>query len=127
MNTLPDFHDENKQSSVLLIEPKDEFLSWAQSYLSSQEPAQELDDVFFPEENGVWKVPPIGSFTSESEFYQFIDEMKPKLLEMELQRITLETVAFSEPIDSATFDKYFDIRVRDTLNDIRSLCPPTEQ
>lgn len=127
MTILPEFHDENKRSSILLVEPKESFLNWARTYLASQDPIQDLDDVFFPEENGVWKVPPIGSFPNEADFFSFIEDMKPKLLEMELQRISLDSSAFPEPVDSTSFDKYFEIRIRDTLSDIRSLCASAEQ
>ncbi|MCA9177575.1 MAG: hypothetical protein KDB14_23980 [Planctomycetales bacterium] len=123
MNALERIDIEQMDCSVLIVEPKQELFSWLESRLSTQEPPKDWSDVYLPEENGVWVIPTIGAFGSSEAYRSFLREIKPTLLEIELQRFFLrETHQQGIAFDEATFDRFFELRHRDHLSDVRAIC-----
>jgi hypothetical protein len=108
----------NGRASVLILQPRDSFLEVIDSLLPRGE---SLSDVYFPEEDGVWMVPPVGSFGGADVFKDYLEGIKPKLLKVEVGRFLDDLTSFPYPWSSTTFDKFFEVIIRDVLGDVRNL------
>ncbi|MEM9446630.1 MAG: hypothetical protein AAGA18_14905 [Verrucomicrobiota bacterium] len=106
--------------SALIIEPKKEFLEWLEIFLNKNRSYAALEELYYKEENAVWLIPPIGSFSSDDDFDNFVNSQKSKLLRVELNRFGVAELFLNEKGDSC-FDQYFDLVIRDTVNNIGEL------
>ncbi len=103
--------------SAILIDPKPLFIDKMKSLIS----APKFEKLYFQEENAVWISPGIGNFGDEVAFWKHVEKLKPKFLKVELNRFIQDHSMFGEELDSETFDRYFDLRLRDIINDTKSL------
>jgi hypothetical protein len=82
---------------------------------------------YFPEENGVWAVPRLGTFDSDAHFWAWVAAIKPRLFRAELSRF-LAAEDMPRVLADHQFDDLFELRLRDDLEDARSwepqLLPP---
>lgn len=116
--TIPSVDLARLEFSLALVEPKPEFLTLLYRAAGGAGATQHRN-LYFEEENGAWVIPPIGSFSSTAEIDQFFDQIKPKLLQGELNRWRGVLNMGQFPITSGTFDKFFVLRIRDSVDDIR--------
>lgn len=95
--------------SVLILSPKPSFLKLVSS--AAQKQAATLNDIYFPEEDGVLLVPPIGTFGDYSKFEAFVSRLKPDLMVREFGKFGIPQPASGWT--EAAFDEFFTITIRD--------------
>ena len=111
--------------SVLLVDPKPKMLEWLDDFIKRN--GLETYRLYYQEGNLVVIIPKIDYFSSPGSFEDFLDRMKPRLLQLELQRFTAGS-DFKYPITKETFDQFFNASVRESavlmsdFRDAESLC-----
>lgn len=100
----------NARFSLLLVEPREAFFAWLHGWQRKrrQDP---VVPYFLPEENTVLVIPALDEIGPMS-LSQFIDDVKPALYQLELRRFHA-TPSDLGPVNKDTFDKYFDVQVRE--------------
>jgi hypothetical protein len=116
---IPKFSLLDLRCSLLLVEPKAKFISWLSSFLGHDD----VQDIYFREENAAILIPPISGFDSEVDFWSFIDERKESFLKAELVRFLKNMDDFPYEINKTTFDDFFSIEIRDTLILLDEIAP----
>jgi hypothetical protein len=108
---LPTIPRIGRDCSLLLVEPKPEFLAWLTIFLQNR--GRGHRQVYFPEENSAWLVP---SYSKLADCYdQFLNDVTPMLLRAELFRFGAVEADFPKPISRATFDEFFTLALRDEV------------
>ena len=115
---VPDIDTAKARCSLVLVTPRKTFLDWLEGERAGDQP---MKDLYFPEENGAWIVPPISAFGSEAKWARFLESLKSKLLRSELGRFPGAIDTFPHPCDAGAFDQFFTLETRDKLIDIRLL------
>ena len=101
--------------SLILVKPREAFLEWVNAFVKLK--GLEVYRMCIPEENTVLVIPNRDRFSYQSCFEDFLNVMKPKLLHAELSRIHKASPAeFGHPITKETFDKFFEIALRDSAS-----------
>ena len=101
--------------SLILVNPREAFLEWVNAFVKLK--GLEVYRMCIPEENTVLVIPNRDRFSYQSCFEDFLNEMKPKLLLAELSRIhKASPEEFGHPITKETFDKFFEIALRDSAS-----------
>lgn len=95
--------------SVLILSPKSSFMELVSA--AAQRQAATLNDIYFPEEDGVLLVPPIGTFGDYSKFEAFVMRLKPDLMMREFGKFGVPQP--SGDWTAAAFDEFFTITIRD--------------
>lgn len=99
------------QHSVLVVTPKPAFLQCIRATAAHQGVA--FNDVYFPEEDGVYLVPAIGTFADAAHFTGFVDELKPRLAQREFGKFGIPLELVPEVWTKEVFDNFFDLAMRD--------------
>ena len=103
-----------REFSLLLVDPKETFIEWLKAYTSRK--GLELWRYYSPEQNIVLVIPSIGRFATPGSFDAFVEGWKPRLLAAELSRFGVSPKEFGMELSSRTFDEFFLIYVRDSVN-----------
>lgn len=104
--------------SILLINPKETFLTIVEKYVS--ENIGFCGKLVHQEENSVWIIPSVGEISRTMEIDRFVGLLKPRLFLAEINKAGISRNFFSSSIDEDMFDTYFFFDIRD------SVCPITE-
>ncbi len=78
------------------------------------------DEVYFPEEDPVWLIPPLGQFDSQAHADGYIEALKPHWLAHACGAFGVVPPA---PCNSAAFDSFFHVSLRDQAFDAQTLSP----
>lgn len=97
--------------SLVVVRPKEEFFRWLEPILLRSE--LDINQVYFPEECGVWLVPAIGTFDDETAFKLYLDSLKPKFVREELGKFGPEMTDIPAPITLAFCNELFEFEIRD--------------
>jgi hypothetical protein len=111
INSMEIFRIIRGESSVLILSPKPSFLELVSSVARRQ--SANLDDIYFPEEDGVLLIPPIGTFEDYSKFEAFVTRLKPDLMMREFGKFSIPQPAMDWTADA--FDEFFSITIRDRV------------
>jgi hypothetical protein len=82
--------------SLLLVDPKPKMVEWVENF--KKEKGWEQDRLYYPEGNLAVIVPKIDRFSMPGQFQQFVERMKPRLLEAELHRFNANPADFGHSI-----------------------------
>lgn len=99
------------QFSVLFVDPKPRFLEWLNEFATSNR--IEARRFYSQEENTVVLLPNPGYFNSVEEFDRLINEFKPRLLQLNLERFQATEADLGYPITAESFDLLFDCFLRE--------------
>jgi hypothetical protein len=116
---VPQIDLESLTCSALLVEPKPPFFEWLSEVLPTR-----AEEVYFPEEDPVWLIPPVPRFGSGEDLNLYLESLKPKLLEFTLGAFVTDIALLPQTIDAATFDRFFELKFRDSVKDIGILESP---
>lgn len=97
--------------SLIVLRPKKAFFEWLEPVVLKR--GLSLDDVFFPEESGVWLIPSIGSFDDTPSFEGYLQRLKPVIVLDELGKFGPDTSEMPSRIDVSICDALFEFEVRD--------------
>lgn len=112
METLRIIRGEN---SVLILSPKPSFLVLISSAARRQ--SANLDDIYFPEEDGVLLIPPIGTFEDYQKFEAFVTRLKPVLMMREFGKFSIPQPGSDWTAEA--FDEFFSITIRDRVEIVK--------
>lgn len=101
------------QVSLLLVEPRAHFVSLFYSHMARKGWSEY--HLYHPEQNTALLIPCVDSFVKSGSLTAFLNELKPRLLEVELERFRIHPTEFESPITNETFDEYFVLSVRDSI------------
>lgn len=104
----------NLRFTVVILTAQPAFQEWLRA---SGLPA---DEIYFPEEDPVWFIPPLGQFDSQAHADDYIEALKPHWL---AHACGAFGVVPPSPCDSAAFDSLFHIALRDQAFDAHTLTP----
>lgn len=110
INQLPALKVETLTCSAVLVQPKPPFFEWLNKI---HEGKIRLEDIYFPEEDPVWLIPPTSHFSSHELFDEYVKYLKPKLLENYLGGFA--RVEQMPSLDGETFDGFLDLVFRDSV------------
>jgi hypothetical protein len=116
--------------SLLLVDPKPKMLEWLNAFQKRK--GLERYRLYYPEGNLVVAVPKVDHFSVPGSLAQFLDRMKPELLEYQLSNFTVNPEHFGYPITKETFDEFLDLSIRDSavlmsdFKEAESLCMMTD-
>lgn len=97
--------------SLVLLRPRDPFFEWLGRILSRR--GLVIEQVYFPEENGVWIIPAIGTFDDGDAFCLYLDELKILMVREEMGKFGPEEVDFPSDITVLFCNEMFDFEIRD--------------
>jgi hypothetical protein len=97
--------------SLIILRPKEAFFRWLDPILLRNDLS--IDQVYFPEECGVWLVPAIGTFDDEPAFRSYLDSIKPVIVREELGKFGPEMADVPAQITLAVCNDLFDFEIRD--------------
>ena len=112
--------------SLLLVDPKPEMVEWVRTFIKKR--GLERYRLYYPEGNLAVIVPLVDLFSIPGQFEQFVDRMKPRLLEAQLSRYTITPEDFGHPVTKETFDRFFFLSLRESallmsdFKDAEELC-----
>lgn len=104
--------------SIVLIEPKKYFLDKVLNYRKITGLDENLEEIYFTEENGVWIIPSIGSFKSNEAFEDFLESRKFQFLEEELHRFGITDNKIEAGFCETDFYQYFELQIRDSVSQV---------
>lgn len=107
------------ECSLLVLTSKQSFIDWLKSFMIKQ--GLGAYNVYFPEGDAVWLIPKIEQFSKPGSYDEFLDEIKPRLLLAELHNFGAVEADFEYPITKETFDKFFDLTLRNEATPISVL------
>ncbi|MFN5962022.1 MAG: hypothetical protein ACK5CW_11120 [Verrucomicrobiota bacterium] len=109
--------------SVLILSPKPSFLELVST--AAQLQAATLNEIYFPEEDSVLLVPPIGTIGDYSKFEAFVSRLKPDLMMREFGKFGIPQPAGDGT--AAAFDEHFTIAIRDRTEIVAAIpdSPPS--
>lgn len=97
--------------SLVIVRPREAFFEWLKPVLRKKDFI--LDQVYFPEENGVWIIPAIGTFNDTAEFEKYLEDLKPLIVKQEMGKFGPDVEDMPQEITSNLCNTYFDFEVRD--------------
>ena len=103
---------------LILVEPREAFKDWLRTRAKTPS--------WHPEENGAYLLPSDGRLGREK-FEELLKRLKPIFLSSELLRVQNSSAEFPDEVSAASFDKYFEIQIRDHVVDVKLLSPETLQ
>lgn len=101
---------------LVLVEPRDAFRKWLQTLPGTTS--------WHTEENGAYLLPSDGRL-GRKKFDELLERLKPIFLSSELLRVRDASAAFPEEISATSFDRYFQLQIRDHIVDVQLLTPET--
>lgn len=113
---LPPFHFKPGQCSAVVVVPRRAFRELLR--------ARGFEAYVADEEGGLWVIPRRGRIGSSEALSRLMDPLKPSMLKVEFGRVPKLLREFDDRLTAETFDRYFKLKVRDEVNDIRELWPP---
>ena len=113
---LPPFHFRPGQCSAVVVVPRRAFRELLR--------ARGFEAYVAEEEGGLWVIPRRGRLGGSEALVRLMEPLKPSMLKVELGRVPNLLREFSDRLTAETFDRYFKLKVRDEVNDIRELWPP---
>lgn len=117
----PSIESESMTCSALFVEPKPPFFEWLAQVLTVKRVPTTVNDVYFPQEDPVWLIPYVPRFSSQAQLASYLEGLKSKLLEFHLSAFVTDTALLPRPLDAATFDRFFAMKLHDSVKDIRTL------
>lgn len=111
--------------SLVILRPKEAFFRWLESVITKD--GLSLNEVYFPEECGVWLVPAIGTFDDESSFKRYLDLLKPLIAREELGKFGPDVNDVPSPLTLDCCNDFFEFEIRDRAQSARpygGLNPP---
>jgi hypothetical protein len=97
--------------SLLLVDPKPNMLEWLSSFVKGKR--LEKFRLYYPEANHAVIIPKVDRFSKLGLLEDFINRMKPALLNRELRRFQARPEDFGHPITAETFDAFFTVSIRE--------------
>jgi hypothetical protein len=117
---IPEIDLQTLTCSLLIVEPKPPFFEWLENVLKYKPIPSTVEKVYFQKEDPVWIIPYIPYWNS-GDMTQYLEDMKPKLLKFHLSAFVRDVAQLPDKLDAATFDRFFQIKLRIQVYDIRNL------
>lgn len=101
------------EMSVIVLEPKAPFLEWLLCVTKDKYRSQE--NLYSPEDSLVIAIPRIEKFPSETDFWLWVDAMKPQILAFVLNSYGIQLESLPNGKREETFNEFFDIELKHDL------------
>ena len=104
---------DNHDCSLLIVRAKQTFLHWVDAFVSKK--GWQRYNNYPLDESTVLLITKVDRFSEANSLREFIDHIKPKLLESELTRVGAMAQEFEHELTAATFDLYFEAEIQSAL------------
>ena len=100
--------------SLAILRPRAAFFDWLGPVISRQ--GFEISQVYFPDEDGVWLIPSLGTSGSTDEFHEFLNGQKPNWVKMEMGKFGAKVSDLPQEFNSQFCDSLFEFEIRHSVN-----------